>query len=177
MGMIALFGFNFAPKGWMFCNGQLLSISQNSALFALLGTTYGGDGQTTFALPNLQSRVPLGMGTGPGLSNYQIGQTGGTEDVTLLSTQMPQHNHMLTGSGDAATVNNLRGSVLAQPNGVASPSEDTVAVNAYAPAGNPVVADPSAISMAGGNQPHQNMQPYLAMNYCIAVQGIFPSRN
>ena len=177
MGMIALFGFNFAPKGWMFCNGQLLSIAQNSALFALLGTTYGGDGQTTFALPNLQSRVPLGMGTGPGLSNYQIGQTGGSENVTMSTNQMPAHNHALTGSGNAATANNIRGSVLAQPNGVASPSEDTVAVNAYAPAGNAVVADPSAIGLTGGNQPMPVMQPYLAMNYCIAVQGIFPSRN
>ena len=175
MGMIALFGFNFAPKGWMVCNGQLLSIAQNSALFSLLGTTYGGDGQTTFALPNLQSRVPLGMGTGPGLSNYQIGQQGGSENVTMNTSQMPQHNHMLTGSGNAATVSDLRGSVLASTNG--AQGENPVAVNAYAPAGNAVVADPSAISPAGGNQPMPVMQPYLAMNYCIAVQGIFPSRN
>ncbi|WP_461054068.1 phage tail protein [Spirosoma arcticum] len=177
LGMIALFGFNFAPRGWAFCNGQLLSISQNSALFALLGTQYGGDGVNTFALPNLQSRVPLGMGQGPGLSNYTIGQQGGSENVTLLSTQMPAHNHMLTGSGNAATVSDLRGSVLASTNGADTVNGDAVTVHAYAPAGNAVVADPSAITPAGGNQPHENVQPYLAMNYCIALQGIFPSRN
>lgn len=171
IGMIALFGFNFPPRGWALCNGQLLSISQNTALFSLLGTTYGGDGQTTFALPNLQSRVPLGMGQGPGLSNYRIGQTGGSENVTLLSTQMPAHNHALNVSGAPGTTNSPAGNVLAT-----AFLPDETAVNAYTTTPNNT-ASPQAIGMAGGNQPHENVQPYLAMNYCIALQGIFPSRN
>lgn len=177
IGMIALFGFNFPPRGWAPCNGQLMSIAQNTALFSLLGTTYGGNGQTTFALPDLRSRVPLGQGQGPGLSNYPIGQQGGTENVTMTANQMPQHTHPLTGSGNAATANTLNGNVPAKPNGVTTLGEEAVTVNAYAPAGNPVAANPAAIGVAGGNQPLPVMQPYLVMNYCIALQGIYPSRD
>ncbi len=172
IGMIAMFGFNFAPRGWMLCNGQLLSISSNTALFSLLGTTYGGNGTTTFALPNLQSRVPVGMGTGPGLSNYQIGQTGGTENVTLLSTQMPQHNHIMTASGDGPTQATASGASLASQGRTGGTMPVVYANGATTP-----VDMASATSLAGGNQPHSNLQPYLAINYSIATQGIFPSRN
>ncbi len=172
IGMIAMFGFNFPPRGWMLCNGQLISIAQNSALFALLGTTYGGDGVQTFGLPNLQSRVPIGMGTGPGLSNYQIGQTGGTENVTLLSTQMPQHNHIMTASGDGPTQATASGASLASQGRTGGTMPVVYANGATTP-----VNMASATSLAGGNQPHNNLQPYLAINYSIAIQGIFPSRN
>jgi microcystin-dependent protein len=175
IGMIGLFGFDFAPRGWMFCNGQLMSIAQNQALFTLIGTTYGGDGITTFALPNLQSRVPLCFGQGPGLSHYDIGQASGTEHVTLLQTQMPQHNHLLEVSGSPATTNNPSGAVLAVASGELSSGEGAVNVSTYGATPN-TLAHPQSISVAGGSQPHENMQPYLAMNYCIAVEGIFPSR-
>ena len=113
LGMLALFGFNFQPLGWAYCNGQLISIAENNALFALLGTTFGGDGQNTFGLPNMQSRIPVGMGQGPGLSNYVIGQTAGNENVTVLSTQMPQHSHVMTASGDGPTLATASGASLA----------------------------------------------------------------
>ncbi len=172
LGMIATFGFNFAPRGWMFCNGQLLSISQYSALFALLGTTYGGNGQTTFALPNLQSRVPIGMGQGPGLSNYSIGQQAGSENVTLLSTQMPAHTHQMMASGEGASAN------VATNNSLASSSRSVPTMpTIYAPGNTTPTPMASTTSIVGGNQPHNNIQPYLAINYSIAVEGIFPSRN
>lgn len=175
LGQICLFGFNYAPQGWAQCNGQLVSISQNSALFALLGVQFGGDGQTTFALPNLQGRVPLGQGSGAGLSPYQMGEAGGAESVTLTVNQMPSHNHMLTGSGNAATTGTLQGNVLASSNGSTS-GEEPVTVNTYGPAGQATIADPSAITPMGGNQPFDVRQPYLVLNYCIALQGIFPPR-
>ena len=173
LGMLATFGFNFQPRGWAYCAGQLISIAQNSALFALLGTTFGGDGQNTFGLPNMQSRIPVGMGTGPGLSNYQMGQTGGSENVTLLSNQMPQHNHLMTASGDGPTLATVSGASLAsEVRGGVNPMPIIYASGATTP-----VNMASATSSAGGNQPHDNMQPYLAVNYCIALEGIFPSRN
>lgn len=172
LGFIAMFGFNFAPQGWAFCSGQLLSIAQNSALFALLGTTYGGDGVQTFGLPNLQSRVPIGMGTGAGLSNYTIGQSGGTENVTLLTTQMPAHTHQMMASGDTPTLNVAGGNSLAT-----SPRSGTPMPNIYAAGFTTPVGMGSTTSQAGNNQPHSNIQPYLAINYCIALQGVFPSRN
>lgn len=173
LGMLAIFGFNFQPRGWAFCAGQLISIAQNSALFALLGTTFGGDGQNTFALPNMQSRIPVGMGQGPGLSSYVIGQTGGTENVTLLSTQMPQHNHIMTASGDGPTQATASGASLAsEVRGGVNPMPIVYANGATTP-----VNMGSATSLTGGNQPHSNLQPYLAINYSIAAQGIFPSRN
>jgi microcystin-dependent protein len=172
LGMIAMFGFNFAPRGWAFCNGQSMSIAQNSALFSLLGTTYGGNGTTTFNLPNLQSRVPIGMGTGPGLSNYQIGQQGGSETVTLISTEMPQHNHLMTASGDGPTQATATGASLASQGRTGGTMPIIYASGATTP-----VNMASTTSIAGGSQPHNNMQPYLAINYSIATTGIFPSRN
>ena len=163
---IRMFAGNFAPQGWAFCNGQIMSIAQNTALFSLVGTTYGGDGQTTFALPNLQSRVPIHWGQGPGLSNYVWGEQIGTETVTLLSTQMPSHNHSLA----ATTV----------AGGTATPSTGTVLANSHTTniyGANPnTTLSPQAISQAGGNQPHNNIQPVLAVSFIIALEGIYPSR-
>ena len=167
LGEIRMFGFNFAPRGWAMCNGQLLAIAQNTALFALLGTTYGGNGQTTFALPNLQSRVPIHFGQGPGLSNYSLGQTAGQETVTLLTTQMPQHTHFVAcHTDDAAT-------------GVPSNAFPSAsAQNIYSPTATPnQFMGQSMLTPAGNGQPHNNIQPYLVLNFCIAMQGIFPSRN
>jgi microcystin-dependent protein len=175
LGMIALFGFNFAPRGWAICQGQLLSIAQNTALFSLLGTTYGGDGITTFALPDLRGRVPLGQGQGPGLSNYVIGEVTGSENVTLISTQMPAHSHALMVSGTPATAATPVNNVMAVASGSTS-TGDPVTVNAYGPTPN-AIANPNSIGASGGNQPFPIVQPILAMNYCIALEGIFPSRN
>ena len=175
IGQICLFGFDYAPTGWALCNGQTLSIAQNSALYSLLGTRYGGDGVSSFMLPNLQGRVPLGQGTGTGLSPYTMGEQGGNQTVTISTAQLPAHNHMLTGSGNAAAASTLNGNVLASSNGSTS-GEEPVTVNAYGPAGETVNADPSAISSTGGNQPVDVRQPYLVLNYCIALQGIWPSR-
>ena len=158
---IRIFSFNFPPKGWAFCNGQFLPINQNQALFALLGTTYGGNGQTTFALPNLQGRAPMHFGDG-----HTLGEVGGSTAVTLTMQQMPQHIHFLNVTNNAATATAPSpGEVIA-----ASPS------NAYGAATNLVTMAPTAGNV-GGSQPHQNMQPYLGLNFCIALQGIFPSRN
>jgi microcystin-dependent protein len=166
LGEIRLFGFNFAPRGWATCNGQLLAINSYSALFSLLGTFYGGDGRTNFALPNLQSRVAIHQGQGQGLSPYTIGQNGGTENVTLNQGQMPQHNHAAIASGANASVARPAGAVLA-----------LVGTSIYAAAPDGTQMNPGMIGMAGSGQPHQNIQPYLTVNFCIAVQGTFPSRN
>lgn len=174
--MIALFGFGFAPNNWAICDGSLLPIGQNTALFSLLGTIYGGNGTTNFALPDLRSRVPIGQGQGPGLSPYQLGQVGGAESVTLTNAQMPMHNHALTGSTGAATTSAPNGSVLAASNG-ALEDGTAVTVNTYATSGNDAVLNPTSIGVAGGSQPVQIQTPYLAMNYCIALVGIFPSRS
>ena len=173
IGMIAMFGFNFPPRNWALCAGQLLPIAQNTALFSLLGTTYGGNGQTTFGLPDLRGRVPIGMGNGPGLSQRSLGEAGGTENVTLISTQMPAHNHTMTASGDGPTQATASGASLAsEVRGGVNPMPIIYANGATTP-----VSMASATTQAGGNQPHSNMQPYLAINYCIATQGIFPARN
>ena len=166
IGQITLFAGNFAPRGWAFCQGQLLSIAQNTALFSLLGTTYGGNGQTTFGLPDLRGRVPMGMGQGPGLSLYVQGQMGGVETVTLISTQMPQHTHTLQASSALPTVADPTGAVL--PSGYS---------RIYATGTTGVAMGATSIAAAGGSQPHENRQPYLAMNYIIATEGIYPSRN
>lgn len=171
IGMIALFGFNFPPKGWAYCNGQLIAIASNSALFALLGTMYGGDGRVTFALPDLRGRVPIGMGQGPGLSDYVQGEVSGTETTTLLISNMPAHNHQIIASGDAPTQNTASGALLASGNrSVSMP-------NIYEPNTNPVLMAQNMVSVTGSSQPFNNMQPYLALNYCISLYGIFPSRN
>lgn len=167
IGEIRMFGGNFAPRGWALCDGQILSIAQNTALFSLLGTTYGGNGQTTFALPDLRGRVPVHPGQGPGLTNRTLGQTGGEEAHTLISTEMPVHNHIVnakSAGGSAATpANNV-------------PAGSTARDNQYAPAADTTMS-PSMVGSAGGSQPHNNMQPYQCVNFIIALEGIYPSRN
>jgi len=168
LGEIQLVAFNFAPQGWAFCNGQLLSISQNTALFSLLGTTYGGDGVTTFALPNLQGRVPLHFGAGQGLSPRNLGQLGGEEAVTLTAAQMPAHSHSANchpAAGDGNTpVNKYWSKDLGTQSGT------------YHSTGGAAM-NPGALSNAGEGRPHDNMPPFLGLNFIIALQGIFPSRS
>ena len=168
LGMIVLFGFNFAPIGWAFCNGQLLPINQNQALFALLGTTYGGNGTVNFALPNLQGRVPIHFGQGAGLSSYLLGQAGGVESATLLINNMPAHNHTLNAVSDPGGTSVPAGAFHANT-GALDPD--------YKTSGTLVAMNTAAIANNGGNQPFSIIQPYLAGNYCIALQGVFPSRN
>jgi microcystin-dependent protein len=167
---IRIFPFNFAPKGWAFCDGQILPLSQNTALFSLLGTTYGGDGRATFALPNIQGRVAIHQGQGPGLSLYDLGQARGSETETLLDSEMPAHNHGLRAASDPAN--------LKIPTPLRSLARSQNA-NAYkAPAGQPVVTmNVQSLSVAGGSLPHNNLMPYLTLNYCIALQGVFPPRS
>lgn len=169
---IVLFAGNFAPRGWAFCQGQILSINQNSALFSLLGTTYGGDGQTTFALPDLRGRVPVGAGQGPGLHNVNLGEVSGEPSHTLIVTEMPAHSHQAQaqGSTDAGNTTTPTASTWA-----ASTARDNVYSNS---APNSTMA-PNTVSVypAGGSQPHNNMQPYTGLNYIIAIEGIYPSRN
>jgi microcystin-dependent protein len=163
---IRIFPFNFAPKGWAWCDGQLLPLSQNTALFSLLGTTYGGDGKSNFALPDLQGRAPMHPGQGPGLSLHDLGETGGSETVTLLESEIPAHSHGLRSSLDDDD-STLPGT----PN---APGQLSVI---YAPAGSTVMMAPEALAPAGGDQPHNNMQPYLTFYFCIALQGVFPPRS
>jgi microcystin-dependent protein len=165
---IRMFGFNFAPTGWAQCNGQLLPISQNTALFSLLGTFYGGDGKSTFALPNLQDSCAIFWGQGGGLSLYDLGQQGGSETVTLLISEIPAHTHTVKAapalvSGDTN---------IAPGNAFAKSSQG----NAYTPLANQTNLSFQAVSAAGGDLPHNNMMPFLTVNYCIAMQGVFPPR-
>ncbi len=158
---IKIVSFNFPPKGWAECNGQLLPINQNQALFALLGTTYGGNGQTTFALPNFRGRAPVHEGSG-----FTLGQTGGETSHTLTTQEMPAHTHFVNGSGTAAETN--------------TPSANAylgVVANTYTAPANFVALAPTTVSSVGGSQPHINMMPYLVLNFIIALQGIFPSQN
>ncbi len=166
---IRIFGFNFAPKGWAFCDGQILPISQNTALFSLLGTTYGGDGQTTFALPNLQGSAPLQPGQGPGLSLYDLGEQGGTETVTLLQTEMPAHQHAANASSGSGSANDPTNNVWAQVTVLRQGQ------NIYGTADGSAMS-PLALSITGGSLPHNNMMPYLTLNFCIALQGVYPPR-
>jgi microcystin-dependent protein len=161
---IRMFGFNFAPKGWAQCNGQLLPLSQNTALFSLLGTFYGGDGKSTFALPNLEGSSPMFWGDGSGLSQYFLGQQGGSEFVTLLTSEMPLHTHNLVASEEVVNANNVDQTWFG------------AGETRYAAAANIVTMSPFALSIAGGSLPHNNMQPYLTVNFCIALQGVFPPR-
>jgi microcystin-dependent protein len=170
LGEIALVAFNFAPQGWAFCNGQLLSIAQNTALFSLLGTTYGGDGQTTFALPDLRSRVPLCFGQGNGLSSYSLGGTGGLEGVTLSAGQIPAHTHSYTPQASASG-----GTAVSPAGALWAESPDGAALYKSGASNTNMAAQ--TIGSTGGGQSHENRQPYLSLNYVIALQGIFPSRS
>ena len=174
LAQIALFPFNFAPKGWAFCNGQILSISQNTALFSLIGTFYGGNGTSNFALPNLQGSVPLGVGQGPGLSPYDPGESGGTTDLTLLVSEMPIHNHFANATTDRGNTTVALGNVPAT-GAAGTPQKPTVA-KLYSTNAPNTQLNPSALTMAGGSQPHNNMQPYLTLSFCIALQGVYPPR-
>lgn len=165
---IRIFPFNFAPRGWAFCDGQLMPISQNTALFALLGTTYGGDGRSNFALPDLRGSAPMHPGQGPGLSLHDLGETGGSETVTLLESEMPAHSHALMARNFSANNDTPANAVIAKP--PAGP-------NIYATPGSLASMAPQALAPAGGSQPHNNMQPYLTFNFCIALQGVFPPRS
>jgi microcystin-dependent protein len=186
VGQIFLLPFNFAPKGFAFCQGQLLPLSQNTALFSLLGTTYGGDGKSTFALPDLRGRVPIGEDQGPGLANYPLGQSGGVEAVTLAATQIPQHTHAVniasltaasksrTAAGNQQTpVGNIP--AIDAAGGPASYTNAAPDSNMHASAVTLGGVPTAAIS--GGDQPHTNMQPSLTLNFCIALQGVFPPRS
>ena len=172
LGQIQAFGFGFAPRYWAQCNGQILAISQNSALFALLGTMYGGNGASTFQLPNLQSRVPMHFGTSPVGEVYYQGEMAGEENITLTLNMMPLHNHGFVGSSaNAGTSNPTPGQALAKV-AIGSGTPDSF----YGPDTTPQPLNSGSISPAGGNLPHTNIQPYLAINFCIALYGIFPSR-
>ncbi len=165
---IRIFPFNFAPRGWAWCDGQLLPLSQNTALFSLLGTTYGGNGKSNFALPDLQGRAPMFWGQGPGLSLRDLGETGGSETVSLLESEIPSHSHAFNASGAPAdaqvpTGNSPARIIGAQP--YATPAGASLGMMA-----------PEALAPAGGDQPHNNMQPYLTFYFCIALQGVFPPR-
>lgn len=166
IGEIRMFAGNFAPNGWMFCEGQTLPISENDALFTLIGTTYGGDGQETFNLPNLASRVPIHMGTGPDGTTYQLGEMAGTEQETLTIQQIPNHSHPLLGSSGNGTQATPGGNFLAS----------STVITLYAPETANVPFSPQAIGPAGGSQPHENTQPFLCINFIISLFGVFPTQ-
>jgi microcystin-dependent protein len=165
---IRIFPFTFAPKGWAWCDGQLLPLSQNTALFSLLGTTYGGNGKSNFALPDLQGRAPMHPGQGPGLSLHDLGEAGGSETVTLLQSEIPAHSHALNAQVPPGDTNLPTATAIARAVGAAP---------YLPPAGAALVSmAPQALAPAGGDQPHNNMQPYLTFYFCIALQGVFPPR-
>ncbi|MDJ0866070.1 MAG: tail fiber protein [Myxococcota bacterium] len=166
---IRIFAGNFAPRGWAFCNGQLLPISQNTALFSLIGTTYGGDGRTTTALPNLQGRAPMHPGRGPGLTPRRLGENGGVTSVTLTEAQMPSHDHALRASNELGEDRPAVGRALARSTGGPMYQTNTTA--------NRVPLDTAALPPAGGGQAHTNRQPYLTLNFIIALVGLYPSRS
>lgn len=171
---IRIFPFTFAPKGWAFCNGQLMPLSQNTALFSLLGTTYGGNGKSNFALPDLQGRAPMHPGQGQGLSLRSLGESSGTESVTLLDSEMPSHNHAMVARGAPGATTDPQGAAPANMSWVAGSSFGPVrGYSDQVPANAPMS---NTLAPAGGSQPHNNMQPYLTMNFCIALQGVFPPR-
>ena len=171
IGQLTLFGYDWCPRNWARADGQLLAISQNTALFSLYGTTYGGDGRTTFALPDLRGRVPIHDGRGPGLTNYNLGQVGGVETVTLVTPQIPAHSHSghIVGSNVTADKSSTNGTVLART--LTSPTY------AVTPPDTAMANGTVQTDSTGGSQPHENRMPYLAMNWCVALYGVFPSRN
>ena len=165
---IRIFPFNFAPRGWAWCDGQLLPLSQNTALFSLLGTTYGGNGKSNFALPDLQGRAPMHPGQGPGLSLHDLGETGGSETVTLLESEIPSHAHSLMAVAAAGNRTTPAGNTIARTTG-ATPYQTVTNQNLVAMAGE-------SLAPAGGDQPHNNLMPYLTFYFCIALQGVYPPR-
>jgi microcystin-dependent protein len=169
---IRIFPFNFAPRGWAFCNGQLVPIAQNTALFSLLGTTYGGNGQTTFGLPNLQGSAPMHPGQGPGLTQHNLGEMGGTETVTLLETEMPVHSHSMKAY-------NSNGTLASPANNVSSGPSPVTDKDLFSYKNGPpnVTMKADTLGTIGGGLPHNNLMPYLTMNFCIALQGVYPPRN
>jgi microcystin-dependent protein len=170
LGQIGNFGFNFAPVGWAQCTGNLLPISQNTALYSLIGTYYGGNGQTTFGLPDLRSRTPIGFD-----GSYPLGAMSGTENVTLVNSQMPQHTHLMASLSTAGGAAIMTGHIFAQSvrPGTTPPTPEKF----YGPVVSPVTLNPGTVSMTGGSQPHSNIQPSLAVNFCISTTGIYPSRS
>ncbi len=164
---VRIFPFNFAPTGWAFCNGQLLPISQNTALFSLLGTFYGGNGQSTFALPDMIGNAAMHQGQGPGLSQHFLGEFSGSPTVTLLTSEIPLHPHTMRAVNDIADINQPGGNGMARSSGAA----------VYGTTGAVTPMGPTTLAPAGGDQPHNNRQPYLALNFCIALQGVFPPGN
>jgi microcystin-dependent protein len=164
---IRIFPFNFAPRGWAWCDGQLLPLSQNTALFSLLGTTYGGNGKSNFALPDLQGRAAMHPGQGPGLSLYDLGQTGGSESVSLLESEIPSHNHTVSGQNSNSNSNDPEGRVWGRPFGGG---------NLYGPSANLTTMAPQSVTPTGDDFPHNNLMPYLTFYFCIALQGVFPPR-
>ena len=163
---IRIFPFNFAPKGWAWCDGQLLPLSQNTALFSLLGTTYGGDGKSNFALPNLEGSAPMHPGQGPGLSLHDLGETGGSDFVTLLQSEIPSHSHSMNVSKSDGIDSSPAGELFAKG----------IGIGMYAAPGPLTQLDPNMITPAGGDQPHNNLQPYLTLYFNIALQGVYPPR-
>lgn len=170
VGQVIAVGFNFPPVGWVLCNGQLLPISEYQPLYVLLGTTYGGDGINTFAVPNLQGRSPVGQGTGLGLPTVVLGQAAGTETVTLTSQQIPVHNHTLMASSTNGAVSKPASNTVLANGG-------TIPVNLYGSVAATVTLAPASIGLAGGNQPHENQQPYSTVNYIISTVGVFPTQS
>lgn len=175
LGEIRMVGFNFAPTGWALCAGQILSISQNTALFSLLGTFYGGNGTSTFALPDLRSRVAINQGQGVGLSPYTIGEVGGVEGVLLTISQIPNHNHLMAVNNTNANANDPTGAILAKTNN--GDSRSPVQYPTYSNQAATGTLANNAISAVGGSTPHTNIQPFLVVNFIIALQGVFPSRS
>ncbi|HUC12092.1 MAG TPA: tail fiber protein [Stellaceae bacterium] len=177
ISMIEAFGFSFAPRGWAICAGQTLPINQYQALFALLGTTFGGDGQRTFNLPDLRGRLALAFGQGTGLSNYSLGAAGGQETHTLTTNEVPGHNHSLNARNNGqANGTNIPGGAVSMGSGYAIEANNPVE-NIYSSDAPTIAMGSASVGSAGGNQPHENRMPFLTINYCIALQGIFPSRN
>jgi microcystin-dependent protein len=177
LSMIEAFGFNFAPQGWALCAGQTLSITQNQALFALLGTTYGGDGRTTFNLPDLRGRVALGFGQGLGLSPYNLGAAGGQEAHQLLASEVPSHAHALNATNNGqSNGSNVPSSGMLMGSGYGIEANNPVE-NIYSNTAATIAMATGAVGTAGGGAPHENRMPFLTINYCIALQGIFPSQN
>ncbi len=172
VGQLMLVGFNFAPRGWAFCNGQLLAVSQNDALFSLLGTIYGGDGRTTFALPDLRGRTAIQSGSGPGLSPRNIGSRGGRESIGLTASQMPQHTHLMNVRKEDGNIRNPKNDILA-----ASKTAGGVNVNTYSNKRADGRLQADAISLTGGNQTHTNLDPYLTVSWIISLVGVYPSRS